>query len=229
MRLLLLCLALLGTSSPVFAQPASAPTEDRTRFPNFLGATGLLYIPSAYTLGDREWAGHFHANSDFHGGGILTGITDRFELGLTFLDTQDDTNRSFFDEGDTQVLANGKFNLLTETRSRPAFAVGVIDAFQELKSDPSWYVVASKYFTRGDTDQRFALIGHLGYGDGIYNDDFFAGAELLFNRNMSAMAEYQDGKFNVGVRARYRGFAATVGLFDTKQFGGGISYTVQFR
>ncbi len=230
----LLGLALLGLLCPALTAPAHAgdpepvPTANRTRFPNFLGATGLLYTPSAYTFGNGETAGHFHANADFYGGGALAGVTERLELGLTVIDADDEPRRSFFDSGGTEFIANGKLQLVRETDVLPAFSIGVIDAFNELKQDSSWYFVASKYFTRGDTDADFALVGHLGYGDGIFDDNVFAGVEMLFNQNMGAMVEYQDDKFNFGVRGRWRGFAATVGLFDTKHFGGGVSYTLRF-
>lgn len=220
-------LALL-TCAPGFAQDADpVPTANRTRVPNFLGATGLLYTPSAYVLGDRTFSGHVHANSDFFGGGVLGGFGDRFEAGLTVLDA-DDANRSFFDRDGTEFLLNAKLNVVREGTAMPAVSIGVIDALNELKQDSSWYVVASKYFTRGDTDQDFALVGHVGYGDGIFDDDLFAGAQLLFDENLSAMAEYQDGKFNLGARFQSRGFAGTVGFFDLKHLGAGLSYSASF-
>ncbi|MFN3648878.1 MAG: hypothetical protein ACK47B_04780 [Armatimonadota bacterium] len=226
MRLMAIGAALLGLLA---AAPASAQdvepisTENRVRLPNFLGTTGLLYTPSAYTIGDRTGAAHIHGNSDFVGGGVLAGFSDRFELGVTVLDLDDDIG-----SGDTEFLLNGKFLLLEERDNVPAISFGVIDALSELNGDVSWYVVASKYFTRADTEEDFALVGHLGYGDGIFDDSIFAGAELIFNRNFSAMAEFQNDDFNVGVRGRWREFAATVGLFDLKHFGAGVSYNARF-
>jgi hypothetical protein len=98
-----------------------------------------------------------------------------------------------------------------------------------LDVDPSWYVVASKYFTRRDTDADFALKGHLGFGGGIYDEEIFAGAELFFNRNLSAIAEFVNDDFNIGARWAMRGFTATIGLFDFEDLGGGIAYTARFR
>ena len=228
MRSLACCLALVVLA---FAAPARAqdpvPTANRTRYSNFLGASGLLYTPSAHTFSEGDWAAHLHGNADFWGGGLLAGVTDRLELGVTALDMDNDRD-SFFNRSGGRVLANGKFNLVRERDALPAFSVGVIDAFAQLKGDPSWYLVASKYFTRGETEQDFALVGHLGYGDGIFREQVFVGTEAVFNRNYSLMAELQGGKLNVGARARYGGFAGTAGLFHGKQLGAGVSYTTRF-
>ena len=224
----MLALAALMAASPALAQQTDAdpvPTENRTRFSNFLGITGLLYTPSAYTLGDREVAAHFHGNADYYGGGFLGGLRDRFEAGLTIVNSG---GRSYFDRGETEFLLNAKLNLLRETDNVPAISVGVLDAINELKKDSSWFVVASKYFTRRQTDQDFAVIGHIGYGDGIFDDGVFGGAQLQFNEYVNAMFEHHDGRFNVGVRGRWEGFSLTLGLFHLKHIGGGVSYTASF-
>jgi hypothetical protein len=221
----LLALALACLAGPAFAQAADtverASTENRP--PNFLGATGLLLAPDAYTQGDRVFSAHIHGTTDFIGGGALAGIGSRAEVGFFILDGDEDLG------DDTDVLFNAKYQFLTETRGRPAIAAGVIDAFDQLDVDPSWYVVASKYFTRSQTEQKFALKGHIGFGGGIYDEEIFAGAEPFFNQSLSAMAEFVNDDFNIGARWTRNGFTATIGLFDFEDLGGGLAYTARFR
>jgi hypothetical protein len=215
----------LALAVPAFAQDDPEEVDrpaSEARVPNFLSTTGLLYTPSAYVPRSGDISIHFHGHEDFIGGGGTVGIGDRFELGLGAVDFDNDFG------GDTSFLLNGKFNLLKETDNIPAITVGVMDALDEFDVDPSWYVVASKYFTRRDTEQRFALKGHLGFGGGIFDEEIFAGAELFFSRELSAMAEFINDDINLGVRYHRNGFAATVGLFDFDQLGGGLSYTFRF-
>lgn len=208
-------------SAPAFAQ-ATPTTESRpateARVPTFFGSTGLLTVPSAYTQGNRVVTPFFGGTGDFYGGGVLGGITDRFEIGAG----------AFSFDNDVDVLLNAKLLLLQEKRIWPALSVGVVDALDQLDRGPGWYVVASKYFTRSELEQRFALKGHLGYGGGIFDEEPFAGAELFFNRNLSAMAEYRDGDVSLGARYTYRGWAATLAWFDLDTVGGQISYSVRF-
>ena len=224
-HLLSACLAVLAIAGPACAQ-VPRPAADATRSPNFLGATGLLYTPDAYTIGNLRGSAYFHANSDFYGGGATAGITDRFEIGAAGI-KGDGANRSIFRTNDTEFVPNAKLNLLKEGILLPALSVGVIDPFSELKSDASWYVVASKYITPGPVRNLFSLKANVGYGDGIYDDDVFAGLEFVFNRRLGAMAEFHDGKWNFGGRFTWGGLGLTVGLFDTKHFGGGLSYTLR--
>lgn len=226
-----LCVLTLAVlASPAHAQAPAPAGAGKTveapattaRTPNFFGATGLLYAPSAYVQGDRTITPFINGNRDFVSGGALAGIGNRFEVGVSVLGEQ-----NFGD--DTDILANAKFQLLREKKSIPAVAVGVTDAFDQLGVDPSWYVVASKYFTRSEIEQRFALKGTVGFGGGIYNDEPFGGLELFFDRNLSAMAEVTNGDINIGGRYTYKGWAATLGLFDLSHFGGGLAYSLTFK
>jgi len=218
----------LVLAAPAFAQDATTVARPSTsaRTPNFFGSTGVLYTPNAYTQGDRDLALFVNGNHDLWGGGGVFGIGRMFEVGVGIFDH----SHGFGGGGDTDVLANAKFNFLTEQKNRPAIAVGVTDAFDQLGGGASWYVVGSKYFSRSDVDQNFSLKVSLGYGGGaIFDDTIFASGELFFTRNLSAMAEFQNDNFNVGGRWNWKGWAATIGLFDLNHFGGGLSYTAHFR
>jgi len=214
----------LAIAAPAYAQEPGDPVEEpvtSARVPNFLGTTGLLALPSAYTQANGGAAVFIGGTSDFFGGGATVGLGNRFEVGFSVID---------FDEGDdTEFPINAKFQLLAEDENRPAIAVGVIDIFDTLDVDPTWYVVASKYFTRSEIEQRFALKGHVGFGGGLFDEEFFLGGELFFNPQLSLMAEFHDDAFNVGGRWTSNGFAVTLGLFDLDRFGGQVAYITTFR
>ena len=217
-----LFVAALAAASPAAAEPLFLGSTT-TRSPNFLGVTGALVIPSAHTIGERHVAAHLHGSSHLSSFGILGGLGDRFEVGLSILDPDDD----FVDSGN-ELIVNGKFQLLRETSGMPAISVGVVDAFDALDIDPSWYVVASKEF--GNLSEgKFGLTGHLGFGGGIYDEEIFAGVEVGLSQNITALADYANDDINIGLRGRYRGWTATIGLFDLDEFGAGISYTARFR
>lgn len=192
--------------------------------PNFFGATGLLLTPTAYTVGRGGLSAQAYGASDFSSFGATYGLFQNLEIGATYVD-----GRRHFDGG---FVANAKYLLLRENTVLPAVSVGVIDAFDQLGVDPSWYVVASKDFHRLTP---LPLRVHFGYGAGVYDNDLFAGAELhltsptdivpVVHPSFSAIAEYEHRDVNVGLRARWRGFGATVGLFDFSRFGGGLTYT----
>ena len=215
----------LALAVPAFADDVATEARPNTeaRTPNFLGSTGLLYAPSAYTQGEASGSLYLAGNSDFFGGGAVAGISDRLEIGVGVLDFDNDLG------GDTEVLVNAKFQLLKETNQLPALSVGVVDAFDQLDLDPSWYVVASKFFTRANTNSDFALKGHVGFGGGVYDEEVFAGAELMWQNNVSLLAEFVNSDFNVGGRYNYKGWTATVGWFDFKHVGGQLAYSLKLK
>jgi hypothetical protein len=219
----------LALATPVVAQttPTARPPGE-ARVTNLLGATGLLQIPSAYLLRDRELSVFIDGDSGAVSGGAAVGVGHRFEVGLAALGANNDLAG-----GARRTLADAKLGLFKETLILPAVSVGVVDAFDRLHKDPGWYVVVSKYlipyFVEAVTGHALALKLHLGFGAGIYENDVFAGAELFPVRNLSAMAEYAHGDWNIGGRLYSRRFQATVGLLDFRRVAGGIRYAVTLR
>jgi hypothetical protein len=213
---------LLGAAGPAAAQQDEPSLLfGGAAVPNFLGTTGLLLTPSAYTVGDRGLAGHVHGSGSFYSFGGLIGPMDRLEVGLTYAHA----DGGFLGDEDG-VLLNLKFQLLKENVALPAVSVGVTDTFDSLDLDPSWYLVASK-----DISQMIPFIPvrvHLGYGGGLYDDEVFAGGEVRLGL-VNGIAEYANGDVNLGLRLRVQGFAATLALFDFDRIGGGISYTTGIR
>lgn len=225
MRKSLLAFGLVFGLSLAAAPPASANA-------NFLGTRGLLVAPTADTVGAREFGAHLHVHDDFQSYGLLAGVSDRLELGLTFLNLDNAAG------DDSEFLVNAKFALLRENIAVPGVAVGVIDAFDELDADTSWYLVASKGFPN-----VLPIVGglrlHAGYGGGIFADELFFGLELQVGTPLDVLpvthptfyflAEYVNDDVNLGLRGRWSGFSAEVGLFDFEDFGFGASYITTFR
>jgi hypothetical protein len=222
-----LLVLVLAAPSMARAEPPARPAGEE-RVPNLLGATGLLLVPSAYLQRDRQLSAFVGGTSEFVVGGVAAGIHNRLELSVVGVDGEDG-----FADGSSGVLANAKLSLKKETLTLPAFSVGIIDAFDTLNQHPNWYLVASKYvipyFVEGLTGQGLALKLHVGYGDGIYDQELFLGAELFFRAPVSGIVEYANGDFSVGGRYHGRRWSATIGLLDLQRVGGRIAYTVVLR
>src|SRR3954471_16088242 len=110
---LLLAAALLP-ALPAHAAPSLL--HGGSTSPNFLGATGLLLTPSAYTVGDRGIAGDFYTSSNFESYGVTVGLGSRLEVGGSYINA----HHHFADSG---FLGNAKFNLLRESTLLPAISV----------------------------------------------------------------------------------------------------------
>jgi hypothetical protein len=225
----LLAAALL-TAAPAMAQDEPSILGGGNAVPNFLGSTGLLLAPSAYTVGDRGVSGHAYFTDNFNSFGAQVGLSSRLEVGASYLD---------FDGGSNDVLLNAKFALLQETLPLPQLSIGVVDALDELDVDPSVYIVASKDLSRIIPLNLFPIRAHAGWGTGVYDNEPFFGLEMNLGTPLdvlpiskpvfSGIAEYVNDDFNLGLRGRFKGFSATLSLFDFDEFGGGFSYTTGLR
>lgn len=217
------------TAAPAFAQDEPSILRGGNAVPNFLGSTGLLLAPSAYTVGDRGVSGHAYFTDDFNSFGAQVGLSSRLEVGASYLD---------FDGGSNDVLLNAKFALLQETLPLPQLSIGVVDALDELDVDPSVYIVASKDLSRIIPLNLFPIRAHAGWGTGVYDNQPFFGLEMNLGTPLdvlptrptfSGIAEYVNDDINLGLRGRFKGFSATLSLFDFDTFGGGFSYTTGLR
>ncbi len=221
------CALALGTA-PAFAAPGIINGSGAT--PNFIGSTGLLETPDANTVGDKGFSVFAGFNPRYNGFGVLFGPIDRLEVGVSFLD---------FDNAGDDFSVNAKFALLKETDLIPGLAVGVVDAFSEFGGDASWYVVAGKDLRKLLPILPFDVKASLGYGGGIYGDEPFAALEIgigtpldavpLSHPRFSFIPEVRNGDVNLGLRGKWRGFAATVSLFDFDRVGALFSYSAGLR
>jgi hypothetical protein len=194
--------------------------------PNFLGPTGLLNTPTALTLPQLSYNVFFHGG-DFPGGdefitwGANFGITEAIEVGGSIFDP---------DPGSNKALLNAKYAFTKDTTSTPGIALGVVDLTDSI--DLSIYGVLSKGFGRVPTggSSGFGLRAHVGFGTGIFDDNIFGGAELLFSDRLSAIAEYDGRDVNFGATFRLgRGVEIKGALFDADELGLGISYSAGLR
>jgi hypothetical protein len=219
----------LTLSGPARAgEPGIIGGSDAT--PNFLGSTGLLETPDADTVGDKGFSVFAGFNPRYNGFGLLFGPIDRLEIGVSFLD---------FDNGGDDLAVNAKFALLKESDIIPGFAVGVVDAFDEFGADASWYIVASKDLRKLLPVLPFNVSANVGYGGGFYGDDPFASLEFgigtpldlipISKPRFSFIPEVRNGNVNLALRGKWRGFAATIGLFDFDRVGALFSYSAGLR
>ena len=214
--------------APAFAAPGIISGSGAT--PNFIGSTGLLETPNANTVGDKGFSVFAGFNPRYNGFGVLFGPFDRLEVGVSFLD---------FDNAGDDFAVNAKFALLKETDLIPGVAVGVVDAFDEFGPDASWYVVAGKDLRKLLPILPFDVKASVGYGGGIYGDEPFAALEIglgspldvipLSHPRFSFIPEVRNGDVNLGLRGKWRGFAATVSLFYFDRVGALFSYSAGLR
>lgn len=230
-----LMLGLLLIAGPASAQDDSPSLlSGGAATPTFLGNSGLLLAPSAYTVGDRGVSAHAYFSPNFNSYGLNVGPIRQLEVGFSVIDPD---NGLF--SGGSQVIFNAKYALLEESQFTPGLAVGATDLFDELGVDTSWFIALSKDLSKtiplGALDWRL----HAGYGGGIYDDDIFLGVDIRIGTpadlipvsrpTFHLIGELVRDDVNVGLRGRWKGFAATLGLFDFDDFGGGVSYTTGLR
>jgi hypothetical protein len=212
--------------SPAFAQGIIAG-GDAT--PNFVGSTGLLETPSASTVGDKGFSIFTAFTPNYNTYVLLFGPMDRLEVGVSFFD---------LDGGNDGFAVNAKFTLLKEGDLVPGVAVGVVDVFDEINRGRSWYVVASKDIGKLIPIKPLDLKAHVGYGGGIYDQSPFAALEIGIATPLDSapgrpsfafIPEVRNGNVNLGLRGKWRGFGATVALFDFDRVGAMFSYTAGLR
>lgn len=193
--------------------------------PSFRGYTGLVKVPSANTLDAGEFAfgvmtegtDKFQANDAF----ATYGIGGQTEIGVDSFQP--------FDAKDRKTLVNAKYRFSPNSDSKSGYAVGIIDAANEVEQ--TGYVVATKSIVR--RTNIFASVvssvrGHLGFGVGRLNG-VFAGLSIFAGNRVVFSAEYDSQNVNLGFRLTpIRGLRLHVAMLDVgnrDDFGAGMSYT----
>ncbi len=105
------------------------------------------------------------------------GLCPRIEAGIDF---------DISTESDSRELLNAKCQLLSDSGSTPAFAVGVCNVGKSIKSSP--YAVATHDFT--------ALRSHLGLMRIDGNNRWFVGIDRAITDKITCMADYTNGSDN---------------------------------
>jgi hypothetical protein len=200
--------------------------------PNIYGTGGLIEVPDDTITAVGSFAPAFHSVIDVGDSStslnfwtVSTGIIPKLEV-----------SGGFATDGDSEGFLNGKYRVLSETKTVPSVTVGVIDAFANLSDDATAYIEVGKNLT--STAEEVAgraskpLRGYLGVGTGIL-DGLFLGLDWTLAPKFSAMFEYigsdkgleGDSHFNGGIRyAVTDKFRVDASLIDFKDLSLGVSY-----
>ena len=194
------------------------------QIPDFVGGTGLLLVSSAYVQPDQNIDAFVVDDSRGLSGGLLAGLANRIELGVT----QDRLNSQ-----STRTFGTFKLNLVREQLLAPAFSAGMIQPLSG-RLGQTTYVVMSKtvipYFVDALTGQKnLAVKIHVGYGSGLYANTPFVGGELAGSNGLSGIGEVVHGRANVGARYDRNGLAATIACLDWKTTVVSLGYLLELR
>jgi hypothetical protein len=195
----LTCLAALALG--LFVLPVAAA-------PSLGGYTGLLFVPTASTLGNTDYNFAYFSLGDHEGDNshVWTGnfgFKGGFELGIARVKSGCDyelkgaqAQDGYFSScGIEETLLNAKYNFRPQTSAhKPGLAIGVIDATGEI--DTTAYVVATQSLANVYKPNRPQL--HVGIGSGML-DGFFAGISTSYSK-LTLMGEYDTHNVNLGAR-----------------------------
>lgn len=157
------------------------------------GSTGLIFVPTAYTIGPKEFNFNMAISKDFSSATANYGLIKDVEVGFAYLarDGQED-----------RALANAKVHIIPSNFKNFELGIGVMDAVGAI--DQTFYVVGSFDVITPDYAAKKGAAGlrlHAGVGTGYFSEKPFGGAELFFDRGFSLVGEW-DTK-NVNFAARY--------------------------
>lgn len=186
---------------------------------SLVGATGLINTPTAYTAQENVVNIGAGFGEGMRGPSANFGIIQDIEVGAMWVDRPGAGNR---------VIANGKIHILPANFGWFEIGVGIIDAFDAI--DQTIYVVGSADLAvpRDVQDDAIRFRVHVGAGTGMYNEKLFAGAELQFNENWIAMAEWDTRDFNGGIRYVHNEDFSMMGGFANTKFFFGMTYKMRF-
>lgn len=194
--------------------------------PSFLGYTGLMRVPTADALNQKDYnlaafALNLEEGGDSNVYAANLGVAQGLEVGFARVKPE---------EGSGETYLNAKYRFSAETAEQPAVAAGVADFTDEI--DTTVYVVMSKAFGHGYqtslgeiTSPRF----HVGVGGGMLSG-VFGGVTAVVGDRLMLMVEYDTDDVNVGARlALSTEIRADVGFLDGfDDVGIGLSYNKSF-
>ena len=183
------------------------------------GPTGLIVTPTAQVAPH----GNFNFGSTFgekmRGPSVNWGITPGIEVGGTFLDREDASNKA---------IANGKIMIVPQNFRYFTVGLGVIDACDAI--DRSFYIVGSADFAlpRLIEERALGLRLHAGGGTGIFEKHMFGGAEVVITDKFSLVGEFDGINTNGVLRYRHNeAFSIQAGFQHTVLFLG-ATYGLRF-
>jgi hypothetical protein len=154
---------------------------------SFYGPSGLFVVPSTDTAAPATVNGSVYWAEDLST--VITanvGVLDCLEMTPAWLDPE---------QGDSTLVFSAKWRIWDEEEDRPALAVGMFDIADEYDSTP--YAVLQKHFQLGLN--RVRVVAGIG-GDGDVLDGLFAGAQVYFTEDISALVEYDGDEVSAGLR-----------------------------
>ncbi len=183
----------------VAAEVATPQVEEGTRQPltrtnSFYGPTGLISIPTAYTVRRNEARVGATFGKNERGPSANYGILDFIEVGGAFIDR---------DGRSDKAIANAKVTIIPANFRYFEVGIGVIDAVDAI--DQTFYFVASADLVKPsveapDGSMPVGFKVHAGAGTGMFRERLFAGGELLFGNRFSVIGEWDTRNFNAGLK-----------------------------
>ena len=202
--------------------------------PSVLGTSGniltpddTILAPGGFNLGYHgiNSIGNSSENVNIYAANV--GLLPKLEVGLASVT-----------HGNSEVIINAKYRLLTETLGRPAVTVGAIDLGAEITNEHGAYIMLSKNLTTFAEEiankASRPIRGHLGLGRGVVRG-VFVGLDWTLNPKLSLMAEYisdsklrdldGEGICNAGIRyAITKEVRIDLGTIDFEDFTFGASF-----
>jgi len=201
-----------------------------------LGTTGLIFTPSAYLsqwgavdIGYTHYssatsftyeAGRSPERSFFINTAYLPFAEVSFKVTKPYVTPVD----SIYGIGDRSVSL--RFQVLKETKNRPAIVIGTQDPFTVRAFFNTNYMVLTKKYQL----KQITVVANLGYGfaleetEGSYLQGVFTGVQTFW-KNWQLSAEYDTDTFNTGLSYSFKNrLFLKAGLIDQQYFSGSIHF-----
>jgi hypothetical protein len=188
-------LACVAAIAGADAQVVSGTREGLTRANSIYGPTGLIRIPTAYVVDEKTIALSASFGRNIRVPAANYGIFRYIEVGGAFVDREGGSNKA---------IANAKVSIIPSNFRWFEIGVGVIDAVDAIKQ--TIYFVASADLVPPNWDvperglETMGLKAHLGAGTGLFGEKAFGGAEVLFNKKLSLIGEWDTEDLNAAIR-----------------------------
>lgn len=208
-------------TAPLQGSPFIEGSRDSRRQARTIwGSTGLIFIPSAYTIDANDFGFGMAVTKDFTSATGVYGIVPDVEVGASFLSRAGHDNK---------FIANAKVHILPSNFRNFELGIGVMDAADA--ANQTFYFVASADLITPDMAAHRGAVGlrvHAGAGTGYFSEKPFFGGELFFPNGFSLVGEWDTKNFNSAVRyAHDDEFFIEAGTFSSRLMVK-MSYVMRF-
>lgn len=160
------------------------------------GPTGLINVPTAYTIGRGQASVGASFSRDRRGPTVNYSPVPDIEVGGGYIER---------DGFDGKAIANGKVLIRPMNFRNVELGIGMIDMADAINQ--TFYAIGSFDLVapnaRDDVlGEAFRLKVHAGYGTGIYRDKVIGGGELGFSNKVALVAEWDGVDTNASIRYR---------------------------